>query len=165
MSNLTRYQQAEIQEITAEALTVTPPRYRQQLEPYYRYLASEYVRCLNPNFTSIIQTMIDSAKLDRTTQLAELTKEIDLRIDRLRQETITAFNAVGDEIGVINKRLNRLENNPRQTPQTRININFDNTSNAIMWVILGTLIIGTVGTLLTPVVDYQYHQKMEVNKP
>jgi hypothetical protein len=163
MTNL-RYQQAEIQEITVEALAVTPPKYHQQLEPYYRYLAGECVRG-NDRVLLYIQSIIDSAKLDRADELALLTQQIDLRIDRLRQETITAFNAVGDEIGAINHRLNRLENNPRQLSQTRINVNFDNTSHAIVLLIIGTFIIGTVGTLLTPVVDYQYHQKMEVNKP
>lgn len=161
MTNLTRYQQAEIQEITAEALAVTPPIYRQDLKPYFQYAAAESVTTGDDRWLNLIQSMIDSAKCDRGSEVSKITNSIDV----LRNETIAAFDSVGHEIGAINKRLNHLENNPRQTPQTKISINFDNTSNAIMWVIIGTLIIGTVGTLLTPVVDYQYHQKTEVDKP
>ncbi|HBE56791.1 MAG TPA: hypothetical protein DDW56_04480 [Cyanobacteria bacterium UBA11366] len=157
MPNLTPSQKENAIAIMSEALNLIPHAHHDKIITTLLPL-SEFAAC-EPAYLTKIQRLIDLARQNNMVELKILAHDVDL----LRNEVITAFNNVGNEIDSLNHRVQKLENQPQARRNTNLTINFDNTSNAIMWVIISTLIIGTVGTLLTPVVDSYQHQKMEVN--
>lgn len=145
--------------IVDEALELIPTQHHDKIITTLIPL-SEIAAC-EPAYLPQIQKLIDLARQNNMVELRILARDVDL----LRKETITAFGNVGNQIDSLNHRVSHLENTPQRKTNINVNVNFDQFGHAICWLVVGIFIIGATSTLLTPVVDYQYHQKMEVKQP
>ncbi|HEY9638657.1 MAG TPA: hypothetical protein V6D14_35065 [Coleofasciculaceae cyanobacterium] len=132
MSNLTLYQQGEIQSITAEALEVieSHPVARQHLgnlAESISYLAYCAVQDCNDAHLADIQKLIDVAKMGQAAELLRMNRSIQAEMQQLRSEMHQGFEALaqvldaldqrnGKMYSALDERLSRLESQPSMLP-------------------------------------------------
>ncbi len=136
MSNLTLYQQGEIQSITTEALFVieSHPVARQHLDNLAEsiaYLAYCTVKdCNNANLADI-QKLIDVAKTGQSAELLKMNRQVQAEMQQLRSEMRQGFEAIAQVLdaldqrhlklySTLDQRLSRLENQPMLPPETQV---------------------------------------------
>ncbi len=143
MSNLTQYQETEIAEIVEDALAVTPVRYQAELTRVFGYLAMCYVQERNGCHLADIQALIDTAKNDNRSALAQMQNQLNTEIAQLRAETRQGFEKVAECLGMIltrqtalEERLERLEQRSTESQviyvasePTVVNYYIDNSDN------------------------------------
>jgi hypothetical protein len=128
MSDLTLYQQSEIQSITTEALLViqSHPVARQHLDNLAEsitYLAYCVVKDCNDAHLADIQKLIDVAKTGQSAELLRMNRHFQAEMQQLRGEMRQGFEAIAQVLDALDQRqekmysaleqrLSRLENQP-----------------------------------------------------
>ena len=128
MSDLTLYQQSEIQSITTEALLVieSHPVARQHLDNLAEsitYLAYCTVKDCNDAHLADIQKLIDVAKTGQSAELLKMNRQVQAEMQQLRSEMHQGFEALAQVLDALDQRqekmystleqrLSRLENQP-----------------------------------------------------
>jgi hypothetical protein len=136
MSNLTLYQQNQIQEITTEALLViqSHPVAHQHLNNLAKsiaYLAYCAVQDCNDAHLADIQKLIDVAKAGQSAELLKMNRSIQAEMQQLRFEMRQGFEAIAQVLDTIDQRhsqlylalderLSRLENQSMLPPEPSV---------------------------------------------
>ena len=129
MSDLTLYEQNQIQEITKDAIEVieahpVASRHLSNLAESIGYLAYCAVREQNDNHLADIQALIDTAKAGQSAELKRMNRSVQAEMQQLRGEMRQGFEAIAQVLEAIDQRqeemystleqrLNRLENQSR----------------------------------------------------
>jgi DNA repair exonuclease SbcCD ATPase subunit len=136
MSNLTLYQQNQIQEITTEAISVIEahPVARQHLGKLTEsivYLAYCAVQDCTDAHLADIQKLIDVAKAGQSAELLRMNRSIQAEMQQLRSQMRLGFEAIAQVLdtldqqhnqmySALDERLSRLENQSPLPPEPQV---------------------------------------------
>jgi hypothetical protein len=113
MSDLTLYQQGEIQSITTEALLVieSHPVARQHLDNLAEsitYLAYCAVKDCNDTHLADIQKLIDVAKTGQSAELLKMNRQVQAEMQQLRSEMNQGFEALAQVLDALDQRQEKM---------------------------------------------------------
>lgn len=109
MSNLTRYQEAEVAFIVEDALAVTPTKHQASLMEAFSYLAYCYVSEQDKAHLADIQALIDAAKADNALALTQMQSQLNTEIRQLRGDMLQGFEKVAQCLTLLSSQHSALE--------------------------------------------------------
>ena len=114
MSNLTRYQEAEVAFIVEDALAVTPTKHQASLMEAFSYLAYCYVSEQDKAHLADIQALIDAAKADNAIALTQMQSQLNTEIRQLRGDMLQGFEKVAQCLTLLSSQHSALESRVSQ---------------------------------------------------
>ncbi len=119
MSNLTRYQEAEVAFIVEDALAVTPTKHQARLMEAYSYQAYCYVSEQDKAHLADIQALINAAKADNALALTQMQSQLNTEIRQLRGDMLQGFEKVAQCLTLLSSQHSALESRVSQLEQPR----------------------------------------------